>query len=263
MFERCGLNDIFYILWRKKWWITGITALCCGVGILLSFLLPSAPTPTQPSAPVAQKKWVASYYYLVEDAAADDTQNRSNDFANTALAMVKSHYPREEAYSALLKTHSKEDIINAFELNAQKETLSQFSLSKVLQSNLNDLAPIINLSAEGTNETIVVEYVTKCGEAMIDSVAAVENCSITVLSTVVSEKIITPDNQHLVDTTYQLSFQNSGLLFAILGCMLSILFFVFKSVFFPTINRRSDFCAYDVPVLSEIKLPKQGGIARE
>ena len=41
---------------------------------------------------------------------------------------------------------------------------------------------------------------------------------------------------------------------AIFGLGISLLAVLINALFFPTVNRKSDFCAYDLPVISEVSM---------
>ncbi|MBQ5819938.1 MAG: hypothetical protein IIW31_01760, partial [Clostridia bacterium] len=58
------------------------------------------------------------------------------------------------------------------------------------------------------------------------------------------------------DISTDLSPVSQGILFAIVGFVLAVLAVAVKAIFWPTLNRRSDFAAYDLPVLGEVRIRK-------
>ena len=264
MFEKCGVMDILYALRKYAVAIIAVMAACFVLGLSLTVVtadteLPAPPVePADPPAPV--EEWVASACYQITtrkgaDVTVEEQQLADDKAAATLLALVKADFTRVAVYDELLKTYTKNEIVEAFDLTVKAEDLTQFDLSYVLEGALLKSTSVINIYLQSKNKELSDDYLALIKEQLAAHAASMDNVSLTFCGGVLSAmKIPAPQEEAptVEEDPYVVSVTKYWLILPLLALVLAVLAVVFKAMFFPTVNRRSAVAAYDLPVVAEI-----------
>lgn len=243
MFEKCGLRDILYRIWKNKVWICLVMVLALALGAVAGM-----------HHTTEQKKelWNVSASYLVElnqpvAPTQGETETAERTMAFSALAILTSDYTRSQVYHELTEKFSKEEIIHALSLDVTPEELSAFALENTLYYQVIGKSSIVNFYIRSENNEFAREYIQAYCRAFEQIPQKLENCKLKLIGSV-DEQIqgASLEDQNGVNMALPV-------VGAILGLMVSLLVITAIAVFVPTVNRREDIAAYRVPVLGELQ----------
>lgn len=255
MFEKCGLRDILYRLYRYKWGIFLVTLvfLLGGIGLYIFGGQADDGTPVQNNEGTAV--WVASASYLVKlddthtvGNAAENATQEEMYMAQTCLGILTSDYSVKQVYETLLETYTPQELIDGLNLDVTPQTLSYFSLSAVMKSRVLSATSIVNFYVEIADKDLAQAYLQACRTIFETTPGIVGNCSVQYIGGVLDQKNSASETNKASDTTRIVIIPIMGMV----GLMLGLLFVLVLAVFSPTLNRKSDFAMYNLPVLGEV-----------
>lgn len=253
MFEKCGIRDVFYAIHKNIKFIALVTCIFLVLGIVLSVF--SSNNDKDVIVSVEKEDWVASACYSVKyrekstNETAEEVLNAEQLVAKTIFSLLNADFTREKIYNTLLQKYSKADIIDAFDLECTEENLNAFDLSYVLKGDVINSTSIINIYVQSTNKQLSKDYLDIAGNALKEISLSVKEVETNYLDGVWD---VIKSNEKNQQEKYEMSYTKFWLIMPIIGLLLSLLFILAKTMFFPTVNRRSDFCAYNMPVIAEI-----------
>lgn len=253
MFEKCGIIDIFYAIRKNIKFIALVTCAFLVLGICLSVFS----TNIDETVGISDEKeeLVASACYSVKyrekpaNETTEEALNAEQMIARTIISLLKADFTREKIYTTLLQKYSKADIIEAFDLDCREENLNAFDLREVLQGDVISATSIINIYVQSTNKQLSKDFLDIVKGALSEIADSVENIEVSYINGVLD---VFNSNGKKQQEMYEMSFTRFWLIMPIIGLILTLLFIIAKAMFFPTLNRRRDFCAYDMPVIAEM-----------
>lgn len=257
MFEKCGLRDVFYAIWKFKYFIVGVTAVFLLAGLMMSGGEDDSAVTVSP----AEGKWIASACYLVsasEDAdlggsAVDQVQDKDISMAYTFSNILNADYSAEMIYNRLLEKYTKKEIIDGFNLGVSEDTLTFFDVHNAYAVSVLESSSIVNFYVTAENKEMAQALLDECRVEFEKIPSVVDHSSIQYLNGVTSIKYENTGE----DLSAESDSSHTVLIFVIIGVFLSLLIVVAIAVFRPTINRKSDFSFYDVPVIGELSAVKE------
>lgn len=167
--------------------------------------------------------------------------------AASYAAILASDFSREQIYNNLLTKYTKQDLINHLSLDISEEELTAFSLSTALTSKVLDRTSIVNFYVKAKDETFAQDYLEECHTIFKSITSLVEGSQIQYIDGVL--------DRDLSENTTMSSIGRMIIpLMTILGFVLSMLVVFARALFVPTVNRKSDFCAYELPVIGQVSL---------
>lgn len=257
MFEKCGLRDIFYAIWKFKYFIIGVTVVFLLAGLMMS----GGKNDSADVVSSAEGKWIASACYLVSaseaadsgDSGADQVQDKDISMAYTFSNLLKADYSAEVIYNHLLEKYTKREIIDGFQLGVSEDTLTFFDLRNAYSVSVLDSSPVVNFFATAINKEMAQALLEECRVVFEEIPSEVNHSSVQYLNGVTSIKYENTGEGFSEES----NSSHSVLIFVIIGVFLSLLVVVAVAVFSPTINRKSDFSFYDVPVIGEQSVAKE------
>lgn len=257
MFEKCGVLDILYAV--RKYAIAIVAVMCACFLLGLALTARAADASTEPPAAESAEQWVASACYEVStpsssDATVEERHSADAKAASTLLALVKADFTRETIYHSLLQTYSKDDFVKAFSLPVAPADLTPFDLSNALQGSVLNSTSVINLCLISSNKQLSNDYLELAKDELA-KLAKANDISLSFCGGVLSAMKTSSAQEETIEgdsNTYAVSPTKYWLILPLLGFVLSLLVVIFKAMFFPTVNRRSDVVAYDLPVIAEV-----------
>lgn len=252
MFEKCGMLDVFYGIWKQKWWILMIAIVCALAGFGLGILEAEDSTPAVDN----DYCWVSSASFLVTDTAT--TGNKGEESAASTnqqkaygiLTVATADYKQAEIYSALTGKYTAAQICEGLNLDVPAEQLTFYDFNNVINGSVPSDSSIIHIFLIGRDEQLVTDYMELQKEIIIKSAEQVGECEVRFIDGITGQKATGSTTGLIVS----ISPVVQGILFGIVGLILAILLVVFKTIFLPTVNRRSDFATYNLTVLGEVSI---------
>lgn len=257
MFEKCGLRDIFYAIWKFKYFIIGVTVVFLLAGLMMS----GGKNDSADVVSSAEGKWIASACYLVsvpEDAEiggsdGDSVRDKEISMAYTYSNILSADYSAEMIYNRLLEKYTKQEIIDGFRLGVSEDTLTFFDFQNAYTVSVLESSSIVNFFVTAENEEMAQALLDECRVEFEKIPSVVDHSSIQYLNGVTSVKYEKTGEDLFAES----SGSRTVLIFVIIGVFLSLLIVTAVAVFRPTINRKSDFSFYDVPVIGELSAVKE------
>lgn len=255
MFEKCGIRDILYHIYKSRAFVIAVTVSFLVLGIVVFAVNTLMSKPAEKSE---RGIWVASACYLVTldpsvdvgRSTIDQIKSEEESMAATYAAILSSDFSREQIYDHLLTKYTKKDLIDNLELQVEEDELTAFSLSTALKVSVLERTSIVNFFVKAKDKAFAQDYLEECHTIFKSTTALVEGSHIQYVDGVI-------DNNLSEGSAASNMGRMAIPLMAILGFVLSVLVVSAKALFVPTINRKSDFCAYGLPVIGEASLPSR------
>ena len=167
--------------------------------------------------------------------------------ASSYSAILGSDFSREKIYERLLAKYTEEEIIKNLDLDVLPEDLTPFALSEAFTTKVLDQTSIVNFYVKAKQKEFAQFYLDECHAIFKETVSLIKDSTVSYIDGVLER-----------DMTEAESTGSIGKLIvplmAIVGFVLSMLVVLAQALFVPTVNRKSDFCAYDLPVIGEVSL---------
>lgn len=259
MFEKCGLRDIFYRIWKCKWWVLGVTVFFFLMGIILSAGNRDADDPLSLTAE-ANGRWAASASYLVaSDPSAADNKNGDGiesadlSLAHTYAEILHADFSAEKIMDRLLQKYTMDELVSGLFWDVTADTVSPFAFRNTYFADVLEPAPIVNFYVYAKDETLARDFIEEC-TAVFESIAdVVPGSSVKKIDGVVAYEYL---DAAVPGSEKETGLNKIAFLMPVFGFVMSLLIVFFLAIFRPTINRKSDFSFYDVPVIGELSVLK-------
>lgn len=282
MFEKFGIMDVWSVV-RKNIVILFLVLLGCIVvfgGINLSRIKDSMKA-VYTDDTINMNVSVASFYVqpiMDENVSEKIESGFYKSLPDDYVAFLNTDYCLEYLYNKILSKYTKEDIIKYTDISREKTSIKSQNLNvqnikDIYQCKRQSNTMIINLASKSYNEELskdVLEYLREFLIMYVD--AKVKNADIEYIGK--SDKVVDFSNLSeqdkilLLDSNTQIvsASQRSPLkstLISIVKCIIIptilILFILISWLIIyaflnPTLNRKSDFAPYEIPVIGEINV---------
>ncbi len=261
MFEKCGMNDIFFGIWKKKWLITAVVFAFALLGAAYWGMEKSENSFAEDLLSPSNAQWVASSSFTVvgENPGGNDSSSGEdsveNPVAQSVLTLALADYRREVMLEALLEKYTPEEIIEALDLSTSPQKLTLFSLKDAVNGSVIPDSSVVNLFIRCNNESVARDFIALINQSVQTVASDMGDCTVTYMGGIVT---LDPDASSQDRTGGAVSLPARVVLFAFIGFLLTVLVVIAKAVFVPTVNRRADFSAYGLPVLGEVTVKKGG-----
>ncbi len=254
MFEKCGIYDVFSAIWKFKWLIAAVVVLAAVAGFGLGVLGgDGAAAPAEnDSLWVASASFSVTHTGEVSGNSTETTLARDQQKAYGILAVANADYKRAQIFETLSQKYTAEQIVNGLDLNIPVDELSFYSFVEVVNGSVPAGSSILHIFLTGKDQQIVSDYMEAQKKIIEETAAEIGDCEVRFIDGVVGQKTA-EDESGLVAKVSPVS---QGILFAIVGFVLAVLAVAVKAIFWPTVNRRSDFAAYGLSVLGEVRIRK-------
>ncbi len=261
MFERFGLKDAFYAIWKHK---ILIIAVALATGLLGGLALSGNPKRVTGQTVPGQYNETITYYVKLSDKAY-----QSKGLATSSLSAVQLDYTK--SYTAILTS----DVCLDYVVASAEEIVGKEKMDKQLRAVNPDGAVEKHQALKNLVkvEQVKDSYLITVSITSVDTdfVKAVSQGYYNYVNQANNDfdfaqlqhiKTVKSDNETLQIREKSNAFSKTGfvkytVVFGIAGAAVAIIAVMGIALFFPTINRKSDFQMYNVPVLGE--LPKSKG----
>lgn len=263
MFEHFGVLDIFSGIKKYKWIFSSVVTFCSFIFIFLFVRNINNISKSD------DKLYISSATYYIEPNQCSTRDNASLHFPDNYIAMLNSDMFKKYLFDNLTSKYSPEFIIKKSELRSSKSNFIENSVSELYYVRRLNGSMVIEVSSV-TYDKELSDSVRNFCQNFISNIAgkyitsASANISgkldkIIKKSEVKSENFDKSDPRLIVkpESESKTSFVRSlikkvifPILFIIILCILAI---VIIGLFFPTINRPSDFAEYGIPVIGNIE----------
>ncbi len=261
MFEKCGMNDILFGIWKKKWLIVAVVLAFALLGAAYWGMEKSENSFAEDLLSPSNAQWVASSSFTVVgenpggNTSGSGEGSAENSAAQSVLTLALADYRREVMLDALLEKYTPQEIIEALDLSTSPEKLSLFSLKDVVNGSVIPDSSVLNLFIHCNDESFARDFMTLINQSVQTVASDMGGCTVTYMGGVFA---LDPDASSQDRTGGTVSLPARMFLFAFIGFLLTALVVIAKAVFVPTVNRRADFSAYGLPVLGEVTVKKEG-----
>ena len=258
MFERCGIRDVLFHAGRCRWFILIVTGafLLAGTAVY-AWRSRAADKP----ADTADGVWIASASYLVSldpsvdigKATMEQVNTKEESMAASLNLLLTADFSRERIFNKLLENYTPRQIVDALELKIDPNQLTSFALSKALTSSVVPKTSVVNMYLKGKNRELVQDYLAECRSVFEEGPSRIRGSRVEYIGGVVDQDLsdVSP-----VKPSKPIVIPLAG----IVGLVLALLAVCAKALIWPTVNRKSDFCAYELPMLGEAPFdPKKEG----
>ena len=281
MFEKFGIMDVWSVI-KKNIAIIFLVFLCCTAlfgGINLSRIKDSM-TVVYTNNNNIMNVSVASFYVqpIVDESLSEKIESGFyKSLPDDYVAILNTDYCLEYLYNKLLSKYTKEEVIKYTDIGREEiaikpQNLNAQYVKELYRCKRQSNTMIINLASKSYNEGFskdILEYLKEFLLISVDS--KVKNADIEYVGK--SDKILDFSNLSQQDKTLWLdsSSQNTSsstkssplksTLISIIKCIviptILIMFLLISCLTIyaflnPTLNRKSDFTPYGIPVLGEI-----------
>lgn len=246
MFEKCGLRDIFYHIWKHKFFIFAVSVCFFLVGCVFS-----SDNTEKTKKDYVKGHWVASASYLVSDASGSlsgDVAEKEISLANTYSNILKADFSSEAIYNNLLQEYTAEELVAGLSIPVSAELLSFFDIKDIFFSSVLAGTSIVNFYVYASDKELAENFLSECIAVFESIPSEVPNSSIQYLDGVVAFEYddIGSDAMNIS------SDKKYPIVMLFVGIALSLVIVLFRAIFYPTINRKSDFSLYDIPILGDM-----------
>jgi len=262
MFEHFGVLDIFAGIRKYRWILSSIVAFFSVV--FISLFIRNINNISRPD----DNLYISSATYYIEPNQFSMGDNSSLHFPDNYIAMLNSDMFKKYLFDNLTSKYSSEFITKKSELKSSEFSFNENSVSELYYVRRLQGSMVIELSSV-TYDKELSDSVRNCGQNFISNVAgkyitsASANVSGKLDKTIKKSEIklenFDKDDPRLIvkpESESKTSFVRLlikkvifPILFIIILCILAI---VLIGLFFPTINRLSDFSEYGIPVIGHI-----------
>ncbi len=257
MFEKCGIMDVFSALWKHKWLLLAVAAVFAATGLGLGLVKESR----QSSLPAPDNNaiWVASASYSVTDTSglpefSGDTEfSRDGQKAKSLLSVADADHKRAKILKGLLEKYTPAEITEGLRLDVSADQLTFYALLDVVNGSVPEGTNIIHVFLTGKNEALVADYMELVKVNFQESAEEIGHCEARYIDGTVGVRL----EENEAGLIPRVSPVPQGILFGILGFVLGVLALASKAIFWPTLNRRSDFAPYGLSVLGEARVTKE------
>lgn len=270
MLEHFGLKDIWVVVKKNRNLIAAVLALFL---ILFGFLTYSKLKNSSESSEEGEPLYAYSIsYYVQTNISGEKTESKDDDFyrglPNDYIALASTDACANYVYEGLMEKYSQEYLKKNSEFNPQnlKDLPPVQAVKNLYKIQRNKNTMVFNVYALAYNEELsksILGLLKQYLEDNIDSKVKEANLepSGEAVRVVNSAEELGADDEESKSVVTSFSGKKKivkvcikNIFVPVIGIMVLLVFaLAFKAFLNPTMNRKSDFAAYDVPVIGEIK----------
>ncbi|HIU03728.1 MAG TPA: hypothetical protein IAB63_10805 [Candidatus Onthocola gallistercoris] len=258
MFQKFGLNDVFTGFWKFKIWLIAATlVLGCGTTAVLYW------NQSRNAVDLTGKElYCSSASFYFEPSYEGDTQIivsedgvTAETLAVTYNVMLDADFCKQHVYDYLLEIYSEDELKKL----VGKDTIDIHSFQDYFKHNILSDGRCLNIFTTCQDEAFAGNLL----DAYVDYLTMVVNDQMSntrMISLGGADQILplsASNNDIVSGYLNDLTLVDIICVFVIVFGVLCILLFIYL-LFFPTMNRASDFSYYDVNVIGEIDLNRKG-----
>lgn len=270
MFEHFGIMDVFSTV---KKYIKVILAIIIGFTLIFSFLAISSIKSAGVKNYNAQGNiYSSSVSYYIEPIIKPEltdsdiyTLDMYRGLPDQYSGILNNDFCKEYVINDLLKTYSIKDIVekSSFSLDKSNSEIDMLSFKDVVLIEKQKNSPLLAIKAETYDKDLSNDIISAYKKYLSQELAPKTDWVKITFMGDYQEKV----NTSTISTTNQTSFSKviiktvikSVMLPVIAISVLVLIVVFFVALFNPTINRKSDFYEYGVPVISEMGRYKKYG----
>lgn len=237
MFEHFGIKDIISGLWKFKYWIVLGTIV---LGVIGRFLFTSNITADEKEEYYFSQTW---YFKQIEDVQQENEKN----YAQVFNGLLEADVCKEFVKAKVLEKYTEEEALEILGQTGSQNGLTWEILTKSVTHLVVEGNEAVSLGLKTPNEEF--------GKVLANAYDS--------LIQYLGMKVEKTDNLEIVNlglaeeiykvTATGMEKDEATLLGAMLGFVLTCIIVFFICLWFPTINRKSDFDEYGLVVLGKIR----------
>ncbi|MDR1628418.1 MAG: hypothetical protein LBR79_06575 [Oscillospiraceae bacterium] len=282
MFEKFGIMDVWSVIRKNIVMIFLVLLGCIALfgGINLPRITDSMKV-VYTNNTMNMNVSVASFYVqpIMDESSSDKIESGFyKSLPDDYVAIINTDYCLEHLYGKILSKYAKEDIIKYTNIGREEvpvkpQNLNFQHIKDIYQCKRQANTMVINVAAKSYNEELSKDVLEYLKEFLIMSAdGQIKNANIEYIGK--SDKVVDfsnlsqQDKLLLLDSTAQSASpsQSSPLKFAVISIIkciiiptmlilfLLISYLIIYAFLNPTLNRKSDFTAYKIPVIGEINV---------
>lgn len=270
MLEHFGLKDIWVVVKKNRNLIAVISALFL---ILFGFLTYSKLKNSNESSEEGEPLYASSLsYYVQTNILGEKTESKDDDFyrglPNDYIALLSTDSCASYVYENLIKIYSEEYLKKNSDFKPQnlKDLPPVQAVKNLYKIQRNKNTMVFNVYALAYNEELsksILGLLKQYLEDNIDLKVKEANLELSgeAVRVVDSAEDLGADDEETKSASTSFSGKKKiikvcikNIVIPMIGIMVILVFaLAFKAFLNPTMNRKSDFAVYDVPVIGEIK----------
>ena len=234
MFDNYGIKDVFYGLWKYKFYIAIILVVFTLLGYCLG---------VSGLANVKEGDYCASVTYFVttkENKSDTKMYNDSKEYAENLRAMLSADFCYEVVFNSLCEKYTATELSEI--LNVSEQKLNFISIQEVSTVSVLSGTSMVNLYVESEDEQFAQDLLNAYKSYVETD---------KVLKTFCSIREVGGANQQLKGESAA-SPVKIAMIFFIVGAFLSAVFVFVITLTRPTLNERADIEQYGVTGLGEL-----------
>lgn len=247
MFEHFGLRDVLSGAVKFKYVFFAVMVVSILGGGMIQYKNARANATSDPN----DGSWAATAYFSVDDNnyvgspgtdAADGKETEVKRFAATYQAIIKSDLSNAYVYDQIVNDMGKKEFLAKAKLGISEEDFKSTDLTKLVTSKVLDSTSTVSIVITSGNKTVssqLLQYYTDY--LMNHAQQSIKENTLTELGSTINP------------VAESGSKTSRPMILAIgFGIILYFLFVFTWTLFWPTVNRKSDFEKYDVRVIQEL-----------
>lgn len=254
MFEKFGFKDVCYNIWKYKFIFIVVELVIVGL-ILKNYLI----TPSSEKNLQQQNdQFLTSISYVVENADGTprkyDNTSEANKLIVSYVALLKTDLCNDYISKKVLEVYKEKDL-NEFLVenseNKEKNKNNKFlnSIAKSVKVEQLENSSLINISVESLKKDLGEKIISAYKEFLSENVIN-EKTGLNLKLLGLNQNSTASEKQTVkVSKTFIIK---KLFIYSVLAMTILAVIVCFKVLFYPTLNRKSDFADYNVPVISEI-----------
>ena len=267
MLEHFGLKDIWVVVKKNRNLIMVISALFL---VLFSFITYKKLKNSNESSEVGKPLYACSLsYYVQPNISGENVESKDGEFyrglPNDYIALLSTDACASYVYENLSKTYSDDYLSknSGFKSQGLSSVQAVKEIYKIKRYKNTMIFNVYAISYKKELSEIVLSFLKEYLENNVDLKIkeATLELSGEAIKTVNSVEEIGADDEEATGTATSFSSNKKvinicikNIVVPIIGILVLLLFALsFKAFLNPTMNRKSDFAIYDVPVIGEIK----------
>lgn len=255
MFEKFGFRDVCYNVWRYKFIFIAVELVIVGLILKNYLIMPSSEKISQGE----NDQFLTSISYVVENADGSprkyDNTSEANKLIVSYVALLKTDLCNEYVSKKVLKSYSEKDLSECLVENSEnKEKLknNKFlnSIAKSVKVEQLEGSSLINISVVSSKKDIGSKIINAYEEFLSENIINEKTGLILKTIGMNQNSSVSEENQGAkVSKTFIIK---KLFIYSVLAMTILAIIVCFKVLFYPTLNRKSDFACYNIPVISEI-----------
>lgn len=247
MFEHFGLKDVISGALKFKYVFFAIMI----VSIIGGGCIEYKNAKSSSSLNQDDGNWAATAYFAVDDKNYVSTPNTDNAdgketevkrFAATYQAIIKSDLSNAYVYDQITNSMGKKEFLIKSKLGIEEANFKATDLTKLVTSKVLDNTSTVSIVITSSNKTISEQLLQYYSDYLLNNAQKS-----------IKENTLTELGSTINPVASSSSRTSKPMILAVgFGIILYLLFVFTWTLFWPTINRKSDFERYNIRVIEEL-----------